>query len=191
MSPDVTEPRIGRQRTPVRPTPVIRDVVEFRRCGLACRRVAEMNVPVAAWRAAIRQAARRADTPVHTFLVPRRADTAAERQDQLVYAVRTDPPPDVTGAWQGLLWCRRVDELTMPVGAARAAMHRFARAEAVLLHTFLAPTARGRKPASSGQLVYAVWAEHGPDPFRIIAPPPPPPLRPVTHLAAYAARRTE
>jgi hypothetical protein len=49
---------------------VIRDVVEFRRSGLACRRVAELKIPVEAWRAAMRHACRREDTPVHTFLVP-------------------------------------------------------------------------------------------------------------------------
>ena len=39
--------------------------------------------------------------------------------------------------------------------------------------------------------VYAVWAQHGPDPFSIIAPRPLPPPPPVTHLAAYTARRAE
>jgi hypothetical protein len=95
---------------------VISDVVEFRRCGLACRRVVELNIPVDAWRATMRHAGRRADTPVHPFLVPCRLATAVDRQDRLVYAVRTDPPPDVAGLWQGLLWWWRVDELAMPVG---------------------------------------------------------------------------
>jgi hypothetical protein len=169
---------------------VIRDVVEFRRCGLACRRVAELNIPIDAWRAAMRHTGRRADTPVHTFLIPPRLATAVDRQDRLVYAVRTAPPPEVAGLWQGLLWWRRVDELAMPVGTVRAAMRRLARAEGVRLHTFLAPTARAKTADQPGQLVYAVWAQHGPDPFSIIAPPPPPP-RPVTHLAAYTARRND
>jgi hypothetical protein len=168
---------------------VIRDVVEFRRHGLACRRVAELNIPVDAWRAAMRHAGRHTDTPVHTFLLPPRPATAVDRQDRLVYAVRTDPPPDVAGLWQGLLWWRRVDELTMPLGTVRTAMHRFAHAEGVRLHTFLAPTARATTADPPSQLIYAVWAQHGPDPFSIIAPPRPPPPRPVTHLAAYTARR--
>jgi len=165
---------------------VIRDMVEFRRCGLGCRRVAQLNIPVEAWRAAMHHTGRRTDAPVHTFLVPPHLATAVDRQDQLVYAVRTDPPPDVTGLWHGLLWWRRVDQLAMPVRSVRAGIRRFARAEGVLLHTFLAPTARAKRSSPPGQLVYAVWAQHGPDPFSIIAPPPPP----VTHLAAYTARRT-
>jgi hypothetical protein len=170
---------------------VIRDVVEFRRCGLACRRVAELHIPVEAWRAAIRHAGRRADTPVHTFLLPPHLATPRDRQDQLVYAVRTDPPPDVAGLWQGLLWWRRVDQLAVPVGTVRAEIRRFARAEGVLLHTFLTPTARAKRDGPPGQFVYAVWAQHGPDPFSIIAPRPLPPPPPVTHLAAYTARRAD
>jgi hypothetical protein len=170
---------------------VIRDVVEFRRHGLACRRVADLDIPVDAWRAAMRHAGRRADTPVHTFLVPPRPATAVDRQDRLVYAVRTDPAPDLAGLWQGLLWWRRVDELAMPLGTVRAAIRRFARAEGVRLHTFLAPTVHATTPDPPGQLIYAVWAQHGPDPFSIIAPPRPPPPRPVTDLADYTARRSK
>ena len=139
----------------------------------------------------MRHAGRRAGTPVHTFLVPPRLVTAVDRRDQLVYAVRTDPPPDVTGPWHGLLWWRRVDQLAIPVSTLRTEMRRFARAEAVLLHTFLAPTARAKTARPPGQLVYAVWAQHGPDPFSIIAPPRPPPPRPVTDLADYTARRSK
>lgn len=169
---------------------MIRDLVEFRRHGLACRRVADLNVSVDAWRAAMRQAGRRPDIPVHTFLVPARPATAIDRQDRLVYAVRTDPPPDVAGPWHGLLWWRRVDELTMPLGAVRTAIRRFARAEGVRLHTFLAPTRRAKTADAPGKLIYAVWAHHGPDPFSIIAPSRPPPPRPITHLAAYTTRRS-
>jgi hypothetical protein len=170
---------------------VIRDIAEFRRCGLACRRVAGLNIPVEAWRAAMRQAGWRADTPVQTFLVPSRLVTAIDREDQLVYAVRTHPPPCATGLWQGLLWWRRVDQLAMPVSTVRAEVRRFARAEGVLLHTFLAPAARAKTAGSPGQFVYAVWAQHGPDPFSVVAPTPLPPPRPVTHLAAYTARRAD
>jgi hypothetical protein len=170
---------------------VIRDVVDFRRSGLACRRVAELNIPVQAWRAAMRHAGRRADTPVHTFLVPRHLATAVDREDQVVYAVRTDPPPDAAGMEQGLLWWRPVDRLDMPVNTVRAALHRFAQAEGARLHTFLAshgPAGSGDRP---GQLRYAVWAHAGPDPFSIVARPPRLPLRPVTDLAAYAAHRAD
>jgi len=174
---------------------VILDVIEFRRYGLACRRVADLNIPVSAWRAAMRQAGRRLAAPVHTFLVPPRPATAVDRQDQLVYAVRTSPPPEVTGLSEGLLWWRRVDELAIPLSTARAAVRRFALAEGVRLHTFLAATADAEVADRRGRRIYAVWARHGPDPFSIIAPPPPPPPpppapRPVTDLAAYAARRT-
>jgi hypothetical protein len=172
---------------------VIRDVVEFRRSGLACRRVAELNIPVQAWRAAMRHAARRADTPVHTFLVPPHLATAADREDQVVYAIRTDPPPDAppdaAGMEQRLLWWRPVDRLDMPVNTVRAALLRFAHAEGARLHTFLAPPSPARSGDRPGQLLYAVWAHAGPDPFSIVARPPRPPLRPVTDLAAYTARR--
>jgi hypothetical protein len=166
-------------------------MVEFRRYGLACRRVAGLNIPVEAWRAAMHRAGRLADTPVHTFLVPPRPVTAIDREDQLVYAVRTYPPPDVAGLWHGRLWWRRVDQLTMPVSTVRAAIRRFARAEGLLLHTFLAPIARAKRDDPPSQFVYAVWAQHGPDPFSLIAPRPLPPPRPVTHLAAYTARRAD
>ena len=153
---------------------MILDVIEFRRYGLACRRVADLNIPVSAWRAAMRQAGRRLDAPVHTFLVPPRPATAVDRQDQLVYAVRTSPPPEVTGLSEGLLWWRRVDELAIPLSTARAAVRRFALAEGVRLHTFLAATADAEVADRRGRRIYAVWARHGPDPFSIIAPPPAP-----------------
>jgi hypothetical protein len=166
-------------------------MVEFRRYGLACRRVAGLYIPVEAWRAAIHRAGSRAGTPVHTFLIPARAATAVDREDQLVYAVRTQPPPDATGLWQGLLWWRRVDQLTLPVSTARAAVRRFARAEGALLHTFVAPAVRATTAGPPGQFVYAVWAQHGPDPFSIIAPTPSPPPCPVTDLVAYTGRRAD
>jgi hypothetical protein len=165
---------------------VIRDVVEFRRCGLACRRVADLNIPVDAWRAAMRQTGRRVNTPVHTFLIPPRPTTADERLDQLVYAVRTDPPPEVIGLSHGLLWWRRTDELTMPLSTVRAAVRRFARAEGVLLHTFLATMACAQPADPQGRRIYAVWAQHGPDPFSIISPPLSPSA--VIQLATYTAR---
>ena len=169
---------------------MIRDVIEFRRSGLACRRVAELDIPVQAWRAAMRHAGRRGDARVHTFLVPPHPATPADRPEQVVYAVRTNPPPEIAELPQGLLWWRRVDQLDMPVDTVRAVMHRVARREGVGAHTFLAPPACAGLADPPGQLVYAVWAQPGPDPFRMVNPPPLPPPRPVASLAAYAARRT-
>ena len=169
---------------------MIRDVIEFRRSGLACRRVAELDIPVQAWRAAMRHAGRRGDARVHTFLVPPHPATPADRPEQVVYAVRTDPPPEIAVLPQGLLWWRRVDQLDMPVDTFRAVMRRVARREGVGLHTFLAPPACAGLANPPGQPVYVVWAQPGPDPFRMVNPPPLPPPRPVASLAAYAARRT-
>ncbi len=73
-------------------------------------------------------AARHADTPVHTFLVPPHLATTVDPEDQIVYAVRTDPPPESAGLEQRLLCWRPVDELDMPVNTVRAALHRFALA---------------------------------------------------------------
>lgn len=171
---------------------MIRDVVEFHRSGLACRRVADLKIPVAAWRAAMRHAGRRENTPVHTFLVPPHFATAVDREDQVVYAVRTDPPPDAGGLEQRqLLWWRPVDQLDMPVDNIRAELRRFARGEGVRLHTFLAPPGCPESGKAPGRFVYAVWARPGPDPFSIVAPRPLPLPRPVTHLAAYTTRRAD
>ena len=57
------------------------------------------------------------------------------------------------------------------------------------VHTFLAPPACGGLADPPGRLVYAVWAQPGPDPFGKVNPPPLPQPRPVASLAAYAARR--
>jgi hypothetical protein len=157
---------------------VIRDLVEFRQAGLASRRVAELNIPVKAWRAAMRHAGGCAGTTVHTFLLPLHLATAVDREDQLVYAIRTDPPPDVTAQQQGLLWWRRVDQLDTPVRTVRDALRRFARGEVLRLHTFLTPQGRTESGDSPGRLLYAVWAQPGPDPFRIVARPPLPRHRP-------------
>jgi hypothetical protein len=169
---------------------MIRDVVDFRETGLACRRVAELNIPVKAWRAAMRHAGGRAGTPVCTFLLPAHPTTIGDRQDQLIYAVRTHPAPDVTGQQQGLLWWRRVDQLDTPLRIVRVALRRFARGEGVRLHTFLAPQGRTESGDPPSQLVYAVWAQPGLDPFRVVARPPLPPAPlPVTDLADYTAAR--
>ena len=53
---------------------MIRDVTEFRRTGVASRRVTELDIPVAAWRAAMCHAGRRDCARVRTFLLPRTVD---------------------------------------------------------------------------------------------------------------------
>jgi hypothetical protein len=180
---------------------MIRDVTEFRRTGVASRRVTELNIPVAAWRAAMCHAGRRDDARVRTFLLPPTID-ADDPRDQLVFAVRTDPPPDPAVQQQGLLrWCR-VDELNMPFDRWRAALHRKARKARkahVRVHTFrVAPTVPDQND-DPDQLVYAFWIDPT-DPRQTPTPSPPPapaaaarcrrePL-PVTNLADYATNRS-
>jgi hypothetical protein len=79
---------------------MIRDIAEFRRLGVASRRVDELTVPVAAWRAAMSRAAREDGTRVRTFVVPSVADG---RWNQMVFAVRIDPPPSIVADQHGLL----------------------------------------------------------------------------------------
>jgi hypothetical protein len=107
---------------------VIRDVVKFRRAGVASRWVTELDIPVAAWRAAMCRAGRQDGARVRTFLLPRTID-ANDPRDQLVFAVRTDPPPDLAVEQQGLVRWWRIDELNMPYDRWRAALHRIARRE--------------------------------------------------------------
>jgi hypothetical protein len=49
---------------------MIRDVTEFSRTGVASRRVTELDIPVAAWRAAMCHAGRRESVRVRAFLIP-------------------------------------------------------------------------------------------------------------------------
>jgi hypothetical protein len=171
---------------------VIRDVAEFSRTGVVWRRVNDLGIPVAAWRAAMCHAGRRSGARVRTFLVPAAVPDADVTADQLVFAVRTDPPPDPAAQRQGLLRWWRVDELNMPFDRWRAALRRVGRRQGVPVHTFVVPptsAAHGHRD----QVVYAVWAE--PADVRGSAVPPrpgsgtPPVPRPVTNLAEYAATR--
>jgi hypothetical protein len=69
---------------------MIRDVTEFRRTGVASRRVTELDIPVAAWRAAMCHAGRRDGARVRTFLLPRTID-ADDPRDQLACCATRSP----------------------------------------------------------------------------------------------------
>ena len=68
---------------------MIRDVTEFSRTGVVCRRVDELDVPVGAWRPAMCHAGRRQGARVRTFLIPPSVVSADEPQNRLVFGVRT------------------------------------------------------------------------------------------------------
>lgn len=172
---------------------MIRDVTEFSRTGVVWRRVDDLGVPVGAWRAAMCHTGRRDGARVRTFLVPAAVPDSTTPAGQLVFAVRTDPPPEPEAQRQGLLRWWRVDELNMPFDRWRAALRRVGRRQGVPVHTFLVP------PPSAGldhrdQVVYAVWAE----PADVRGSTVPPTVgtgrhvepRPVTYLADYAASRS-
>ena len=170
---------------------MIRDVTEFRRTGVASRLVTELDVPVAAWRAAMCHAGHCDGVRVRTFLVPLNLLDPGDPPRQLVFAVRTDPPPDYAAQKLGLLhWCR-VDELTIPLDRWRAALHRVAREGHVRVKTFLVPPSADGGGAPD-QLVYVVWADST-DPrctTQTTPAAPAPSPRPVTELAGYRADRS-
>jgi hypothetical protein len=166
---------------------MIRDIAEFRRLGVASRRVDELTVPVAAWRAAMSRAAREDGTRVRTFVVPSVPDG---RWNQMVFAVRIDPPPSIVADQHGLLRRWLIDELGMPFRRWRAVMHKVARRQRARVHTFVVPPGESDDP---DQVVYVLWA--GPtsagaalDTAPTDGTPAPTPL-PVTDLAGYAADR--
>jgi len=166
---------------------MIRDIAEFRRLGVASRRVDELTVPVAAWRAAMARAAREDGTRVRTFVVPSVPDG---RWNQMVFAVRIDPPPSIVADQHGLLRRWRIDELGMPFRRWRAVMHKVARRQRARVHTFVVPPGESDDP---DQVVYVLWAGPTPTgPALDTAPtdgtPAPTPL-PVTDLAGYVADR--
>ena len=169
---------------------MIRDVAEFRRTGVASRRVAELDVPVEVWRAAMCHVARQDGARVRTFVVPSTPSEPDDRLDgRMVFAVRVDPPPDRLADRDRHVRWWRLDELGMPFDRWRAALHRAARREKVRVNTFLFP-APGADRDVPEQLVYLVWA----DPVPVAPAPasPPPPVRaprPVTDLARFAAAR--
>jgi hypothetical protein len=178
---------------------MIRDVAEFRRTGLASRRVAELDIPVGAWRAAMCHAGRRDGARVRTFLLPPTIN-ADDPPDQVVFAVRTDPPPDPAVQQHGLLRWWRVDELNMPFDRWRSALHRIARREHVRVHTFRVPPTVPDRNDEPNQLVYAFWvgpADPRQTPALVPAASPAAvvPRRgrgplPVTNLAAYATNHS-
>ena len=174
---------------------MIRDVIEFRRTGVASRWVTELDVPVAVWRAAMCHAGRRDGGRVRTFLLPRTID-ATDPRDQLVVAVRTDPPPDPAVQQQGLVRWWRIDELNMPFDRWRAALHRIARKEHVRVHTFRTSATVPDQDDGPDQLVYACWvdpAEPRQAPAASPAAAAPRARReplPVTNLADYATDRS-
>jgi hypothetical protein len=178
---------------------MIRDVTEFRRTGVASRRVTELDIPVAAWRAAMCHAGRRDCARVRTFLLPPTID-ADDPRDQLVFAVRTDPPPDPAVQQQGLLRWWRVGELNMPFDRWRAALHRIARRDHIRVHTFRVPATVPSRADDPDQLVYAFWVDPADPRQTPAASPPAPPAAatprarrgpsPVTNLADYPTSRS-
>ena len=168
---------------------MIGDVAAFRRTGVAGRRIAELEIPVEAWRAAMCHAARCDGARVRTFVVPSTVTTPDDRHGRMVFAVRVDPPPDPYAETAGHVRWWRVDELGMPFRRWRTALHRIARRERARVHTFLVPPA-GADRDGPDQLVYLVWTDA--DAATPVAVTPPPPVgapRPVTDLARYAAVR--
>jgi hypothetical protein len=166
---------------------MIRDIAEFRRLGVASRRVDELTVPVEAWRAAMTRAAREDGTRVRTFVVPSVPDG---RWNQMVFAVRIDPPPSIVADQHGLLRRWRIDELGMPFRRWRAVMHKVARRQRARVHTFVVPPGDSDDP---DQVVYVLWAGPKPagqalDTTPTERTPGPIPL-PVTDLTGYAADR--
>src|SRR4051794_8673376 len=121
-------------------------------------------------------AGRRDDARVRTFLLPPTID-ADDPRDQLVFAVRTDPPPDPAVQQQGLLRWWRIDELNMPFDRWRAALHRIARRGHVRVHTFRVPPTVPDRDDDPNQLVYALWVDPA-DPRQTPAASPPPAPRP-------------
>lgn len=83
---------------------MIRDVTQLREHGQVERRIDELDVDVATWRAGMRAAARREGMRIRTFVVEpgdplsdpdaRRHPAAAPPGGTLVFAVRTDRPVD-------------------------------------------------------------------------------------------------
>ncbi|MDT0352882.1 hypothetical protein [Pseudonocardia charpentierae] len=126
---------------------------------MAGRLVSELDVPVAVWRAAMCHAGRQDGVRVRTFLVPLSLLDPGDPPRQMVFAVRTDPPPDPAAQKLGLLHWWRVDDLNMPFDRWLAALHHVARQGNVRVKTFLVPPSSAAGVGTSDQLVYAVWAD--------------------------------
>ena len=167
---------------------MIRDLADFRRTGVASRRVVELGIPVEAWRAAMCRTARRDGARVRTFVVPSPV-AVDDPVGRTVFAVRVDPPPDPHSEQGRHVRWWRVDELRLPFRRWRGAMHRVARRERARLHTFVVPP-EGADGDGPDQLVYAIWVEAETAGATATAPSSSPRApRPVTDLARYAAAR--
>jgi hypothetical protein len=137
-----------------------------------CRSIAELDIPPAAWRAAIREIARLEGIRIRTFLTPSldnapvRGEPAGDGPDDvfgaMVCAVRTDVAPGAPEGRTDPLWWRRVDDLPVTVGTWRSMVRRTARRERIAIRTFLIPRSCDEADYLTGQVVYAVW----------ITPPP-------------------
>jgi hypothetical protein len=142
---------------------VIRDMHALREAGQVCRPVAELDVPAAAWRAAIRAGARVEGIRIRTFLIPSIRDAPARGEPTgdahlpMVCAVRTDVAPAAPESRTDPLWWRRVDDLPVTVGTWRVMLRRTARRERITIRTFLIPPTCDEAADLTGQLVYAVW----------------------------------
>jgi hypothetical protein len=156
---------------------VIRDVLALREAGQVCRLVTELEMPAAAWRAAIRDGARLEGIRIRTFLIPsgRNAPACGEPTDhetgphlQIVCAVRTDVAPDAPEGRTDRLWWRRVDDLPVTIETWRAMLRRTARRERIAIRTFLHPPTCDEAGDLTGQLIYAIWIN------QLVAPPPAP-----------------
>jgi hypothetical protein len=155
---------------------VIRDIQALRETGQVWRYVAELDIPPAAWRAAIREIARLEGIRIRTFLIPSidsdpsidnapvRSEPAGDGPDgpddvsaQMVCAVRTNVAPDAPEGRTDPLWWRRVDDLPVTVGTWRGMLRRTARRERIAIRTFLIPPTCDEADDLTGQVVYAVW----------------------------------
>ena len=143
---------------------VIRDVLALREAGQVCRLVTELEMPAAAWRAAIRDGARLEGIRIRTVLIPsgRNAPACGEPTDhetdphlQIVCAVRTDVAPDAPEGRTDRLWWRRVDDLPVTIETWRAMLRRTARRERIAIRTFLHPPTCDEAGDLTGQLIYA------------------------------------
>jgi hypothetical protein len=171
---------------------MIRDVADFLRTGVAGRPVADLAMPVDAWRATMGQVARRNGARVRTVIVPSTAESGSQ-VGRMVFAIRVDPPPDpVAGRGGNVRWWRLAD-LRMPFSRWRTALHRTARREHAWVHTFLVPPRSADDVDAPDQLVYLVWVDAEPVVPASVVPGPPAHRseegRSVTDLGRYASAR--
>lgn len=137
---------------------------ELRRTGLAWRWVDELDIPVSAWRAGIRAAARHEHIPIRTFLAlhPANAQWAGSDATQAVYAIRTDRAPVRPPTPPGWLTWSQVDELDIPVENWRVLIRRVGRRNGVRIRTFLITPPGSRTEAQ--QVIYTFTTTASPEP---------------------------